>query len=334
MYIIATVGLLILLTGAFALAAFASRRDEDSSGFFAAGAVVSGALAIVIVVCNLFTQVEGGMVGVQKVFGAVQMAPGATLHEGFTRKNLVSAVIQMSTRQQNIEFLSGNPDEGSLEDAVVVYSYEGAPMHIEASQPFALNPEYASRVYHAIGGDERYPVLLIRPASSSAIREAAASFGALEMGTSKRAEFAAMVQNETRGAILAQLRTLEDFQELPDEELAQVFRLGQPQIKEVSPGSKIANAVNEKLAAVQLAERQRTLNEVEQLKISQSEFLGDQLKAISERVGGNGEEASQLLKAWARETEANALMKLVESDVPTSVTIITGGASPAVTASR
>jgi regulator of protease activity HflC (stomatin/prohibitin superfamily) len=313
---------LIVLVVLFLVSVFLWRSGGNTAlgGSGGIGVILSIVLSIGALAWSSFYTLDGGQVGVQKIFGLqIVQTDGSALGEGAGFKNPFNAVVPMTTRQRNIDLHSTADGEGDNK----VLDMNSLSLRVDATLPYSLNPMYAGRTYHAFGGDNEYGSLLMQPNASAALRKAAGLFSVLEANGDKREQFANQVKTDFVGGLVSQLSLRPEFSDLSPEQLSTVFLVGEPLLKEVAPHEKVVNAIAEKAAAEQYKQRQQILNEMELSKVSQVKALGQQLEVILSSVNGNASDASRLLDSWSHLVQSQAAQKAVDDQVP--VTFFFGG---------
>jgi regulator of protease activity HflC (stomatin/prohibitin superfamily) len=177
---IAILGIIILIVGIVL-----KRSPEPSSRF---GGIVNrvgvGVIAIGLAL-SMFKQIGAGEVGVQTLFGRVQ---GDVLTSGLHIINPLVEVTNFETRTQNYT-MSGVENEGqkSGDDAIRVLSSDGLEVTIDLSVLYNVNPSKAPYILQNIGVN--YEDKIVRPITRTAIRDNAVNYQAVDLYSTKRAEF-------------------------------------------------------------------------------------------------------------------------------------------------
>jgi regulator of protease activity HflC (stomatin/prohibitin superfamily) len=152
-------------------------------------------------------QIEPGDVGVQKLFGKVDMN---ILESGLNVINPLVEVVTFDVRTQNYT-MSGVRDEGDKagDDAIRVLSADGLEVIIDLTVLYKVIPKEAPRILKEIGTDYRNTI--VRPICRTKIRDNAVYYDAVALYSTKRDEFQARIfktiENDfkSRGLILEQL---------------------------------------------------------------------------------------------------------------------------------
>lgn len=184
---IAILGIIILIVG------IVLKRSPEPSNRF--GGIVNRVGLVVIVIglaLSMFKQIGAGEVGVQTLFGKVQ---GGVLSSGLHIINPLVEVTNFETRTQNYT-MSGVENEGqkSGDDAIRVLSADGLEVTIDLSVLYNVNPEKAPYILQNIGIN--YEDKIVRPITRTAIRDNAVNYQAVDLYSTKRAEFQARI-NQT-----------------------------------------------------------------------------------------------------------------------------------------
>ncbi|MBS1523668.1 MAG: prohibitin family protein [Bacteroidetes bacterium] len=184
---IAILGIIILIVG------IVLKRSPEPSNRF--GGIVNRVGLVVIVIglaLSMFKQIGAGEVGVQTLFGKVQ---GGVLGSGLHIINPLVEVTNFETRTQNYT-MSGVENEGqkSGDDAIRVLSADGLEVTIDLSVLYNVNPEKAPYILQNIGIN--YEDKIVRPITRTAIRDNAVNYQAVDLYSTKRAEFQARI-NQT-----------------------------------------------------------------------------------------------------------------------------------------
>jgi regulator of protease activity HflC (stomatin/prohibitin superfamily) len=177
---IAIFGIIILIVG------IVLKRSPEPSNRF--GGIVNRVGLIVIAIglaLSMFKQIGAGEVGVQTLFGRVQ---GDVLTSGLHIINPLVEVTNFETRTQNYT-MSGVATEGQKEgdDAIRVLSSDGLEVTIDLSVLYNVNPSKAPYILQNIGTN--YEDKIVRPITRTAIRDNAVNYQAVDLYSTKRAEF-------------------------------------------------------------------------------------------------------------------------------------------------
>jgi len=177
---IAILGIIILIVG------IVLKRSPEPGNRF--GGIVNRVGIAVIAVglaLSMFKQIGAGEVGVQTLFGKVQ---DGVLTSGLHIINPLVEVTNFEVRTQNYT-MSGVATEGQKEgdDAIRVLSADGLEVTIDLSVLYAVNPAKAPYILQNIGIN--YEDKIVRPVTRTAIRDNAVNYQAVDLYSTKRAEF-------------------------------------------------------------------------------------------------------------------------------------------------
>ena len=247
-------------------------------------------------------QIDSGSIGVLRLFGQVQK--DKVLYEGLNFVNPLYDVEEMSLRQQNYT-MSTVHDEGQkpTDDAVRVRCNDGLEVSLDITVLYRLLPEKAADVFQILG--RQYEELFVRPVIRSRIREAAVYFAATDLYSGKRADFENMLRD-----LLAS-----DFGK-------NGFELKQVLIRNVTLPETVTKSIEQKIAAIQDAQRQDYI--LEQVK-KQAEQKRQEAQGIADaqKILASG------LSDKILQFEAIKVQKeLVNS--PNSKIIVMGGKTPLI----
>jgi len=184
---IAILGIIILIVG------IVIKRSPEPGHRF--GGIINRVGIIVLVIglaLSMFKQIGAGEVGVQTLFGKVQ---DGVLGSGLHIINPLVEVTNFETRTQNYT-MSGVASEGQKEgdDAIRVLSADGLEVTIDLSVLYNVNPAKAPYILQNIGVN--YEDKIVRPITRTAIRDNAVNYQAVDLYSTKRAEFQARI-NQT-----------------------------------------------------------------------------------------------------------------------------------------
>jgi len=177
---IAILGIIILIVG------IVLKRSPEPSNRF--GGIVNRVGVAVIAIglaLSMFKQIGAGEVGVQTLFGKVQ---DGVLTSGLHIINPLVEVTNFEVRTQNYT-MSGVATEGQKEgdDAIRVLSADGLEVTIDLSVLYSVNPAKAPYILQNIGIN--YEDKIVRPVTRTAIRDNAVNYQAVDLYSTKRAEF-------------------------------------------------------------------------------------------------------------------------------------------------
>ncbi|HDY65987.1 MAG TPA: prohibitin family protein [Phycisphaerae bacterium] len=201
-------------------------------------------VAVLMLLGSTIVIIPAGHVGVPVLFGKVQ---NRSLPEGLHVINPLLNVVKMSVRTQ-VYTMSIVSQEGqkSGDDSITVLSRDGLRMPLDITVAYRLISSDAPSVYRTLGED--YAEKIIRPASRTAIREAASQFTAQEAYSTKRTELATQTQEGLIERIKSLMAEQENFK-------GQGFVIQQVMLRNVSLPERLRRAIEEKLSMEQDAQR-------------------------------------------------------------------------------
>jgi regulator of protease activity HflC (stomatin/prohibitin superfamily) len=168
-------------------------------------------IGILLIVGGIFTsafkQINAGTVGVTSLYGSVQ--PGI-LTSGLNVINPLLDVTDFDIRTQNYT-MSSAPSEGDQQgdDAIRVLSNDGLEVVIDLTVLYRVSGIDAPRIFKEIGVS--YKDKIVRPITSTRIRDNAVYYDAVALYSTKRVEFQDRIFKtiqedfKSRGLILEQL---------------------------------------------------------------------------------------------------------------------------------
>jgi regulator of protease activity HflC (stomatin/prohibitin superfamily) len=185
----------VLLIGA--IVAFIARRSAPKSKIsflpwvlllFAAASLVYTAAVVI----------PPGHVGVQVLFGNVL---DHTLENGLHIVNPFISVVEMDVKTQAYTMSAKEADRRGSDGAIETLSSDGLTIRLELTVQYRLSAAQAAQVYRSIGED--YVEKVVRPEVRSAIRDAAVSYVATDLYSTKRGEFMQHVRTRLEHAFRA-----------------------------------------------------------------------------------------------------------------------------------
>ncbi len=202
--------MILIVVGIFAfLAAFVLSKQPNSQSVQTAKVlyVISPVVIILGVLTSCFKTIEAGEVGVKTLFGKVD---DNVLYSGLNFVNPLAEVIPFDVKTQNYTMASAQT-EGAVQgdDAIRVLTADGLEVVMDLSVLFSVNSADAPRILKEIGTD--YLDKIVRPVSSTIIRDNAVSYDAVALYSTKREEFQSAISKgiqksfERRGLTLQQL---------------------------------------------------------------------------------------------------------------------------------
>lgn len=178
--LIAILGIIVLIVG------MVLKRSPEPGNHFGGIVTTVGIVVIALgLVFSSFKIIDAGKVGVQTLFGKVQ---NSVLESGPHIINPLVEVTTFTVRTQNYT-MSGKNNEGQVEgdDAIRVLSSDGLEVTIDLSVLYTINALKAPFILQNIGED--YQDKIVRPVTRTAIRDNAVYFQAVDLYSTKRAEF-------------------------------------------------------------------------------------------------------------------------------------------------
>ncbi|HIH23943.1 TPA: prohibitin family protein [Candidatus Woesearchaeota archaeon] len=139
-----------------------------------AGTLAAGITTLSMMMCG-WTTVPAGNVGVRNMMGNVR---AEEFSPGFTLKNPLESVVDMSTRTREIK------------EAMQVPTSEGLIAGLEVSVLYRLDGTKAEDVYKKLGGDKAYEENFVAPTIRSTGRDVVANYKAEDLYSGKREEIA------------------------------------------------------------------------------------------------------------------------------------------------
>ncbi len=228
-------GVMLVIVGVILLFQRKVPKFVSTLIFIGAGiAVISSTIAII----------PAGHVGVPVLFGKVQ---DRSLPEGLHVINPLLNVVKMSVRTEvyTMSMMSGEGQKQG-DDSITVLSKDGLRMPLDISIAYRLVADDAPSLYRNLGVN--YIAKVIRPASRTAIREAASQFTAQEAYATKRGEVALQTQAGLERRIKAMLSEYEGIK-------GTGFIIQQVMLRNVSLPNRLRQAIEQKLAAEQEAQQ-------------------------------------------------------------------------------
>jgi regulator of protease activity HflC (stomatin/prohibitin superfamily) len=200
--------LLIILGIILLVTSFTLKTDQNPLSKFSGLFKIIGILLIVGgIFSSAFKQIEAGTVGVTTLYGNVQ--PGI-LESGLNVINPLLDVTEFDIRTQNYT-MSSAPTEGDQvgDDAIRVLSNDGLEVVIDLTVLYRVSGVDAPRIFKEIGVS--YKDKIVRPVTSTRIRDNAVYYDAVALYSTKRVEFQDRIFKtiqedfKSRGLILEQL---------------------------------------------------------------------------------------------------------------------------------
>jgi regulator of protease activity HflC (stomatin/prohibitin superfamily) len=200
--------LLIILGLILVITSFTLKTDQNPLSKFSGLFKIIGILLILGgIFTSAFKQINAGTVGVTALYGSVQ--PGI-LTSGLNVINPLLDVTDFDIRTQNYT-MSSAPSEGDQQgdDAIRVLSNDGLEVVIDLTVLYRVSGIDAPRIFKEIGVS--YKDKIVRPITSTRIRDNAVYYDAVALYSTKRVEFQDRIFKtiqkdfKSRGLILEQL---------------------------------------------------------------------------------------------------------------------------------
>ena len=229
------------------------------------GAAGAFCVAVVALLAGMVRVVPPGMVGVQVLFGKVRKEP---LPSGLHFVNPFIDLTLMSVRTE-VYTMSARRYEGrysNVDDAISCLTHDGLSIRLDVSVWFHLDGKRAPQVFSEIGED--YVEKIVRPAVRSAIRNQAANYLAADIYSHKREELRRAIENEVR-------RELESRGVVLERVL----------LRNVELPRKLQQAINEKLAAEQEAQRMKFVLQRERQEAERRQIEANGIAKSNQIIG-------------------------------------------------
>lgn len=156
------------------------QRNNASFQQIASTGLLVMAVAVIVALTQMFTQVPAGHVGVVDFFGIVS---DRTLPAGINLVNPMAHVIKYSIQTKEHK------------ETMQVLSREGLTIGLEVSALYRLNPDSAARVYKTVSGGD-YETIILIPQFRSISRAVTASFQASALYSTERERLGSSIQEE------------------------------------------------------------------------------------------------------------------------------------------
>jgi regulator of protease activity HflC (stomatin/prohibitin superfamily) len=207
-------------------------------------------VAVGLAVASTIIIVPAGQVGVTVLFGKVQ---DGHYPEGLHLVNPLVSVVTMSVRVQAYTMSSAYGEGQRKEsDAIDVKASDGLEMKLDVTVLYRLVAADAPGVYRSLGEQSQYEDKIIRSSARTSIREAASQFTSQEAYGSERTELAKKMAEMLTQRIGDQIKR--------DKRIKGAgFEIQQVMLRNVELPARVRDAIEEKLAAEQDAERMKFL---------------------------------------------------------------------------
>ncbi|MCP5432937.1 MAG: prohibitin family protein [Alphaproteobacteria bacterium] len=197
---------------------------------------LAATVGVLLILSTAFVIVSPGRTGVRVLLGRVH---DVELTEGLHLKSPLTSVIQMSIRTETYSMTT------SGEDSIQALSADGLKMPLDVTIAYRLVGDDAAWIYRNIG--PTYEEKVIRTAARASVREAAAHYLAQEAYATKREELARAMEETLRARVSGLLK------EAGLDKGG--FLIQQVLLRNVELPDRVAEAIQEKLAADQDAQR-------------------------------------------------------------------------------
>jgi regulator of protease activity HflC (stomatin/prohibitin superfamily) len=200
--------ILIILGIILVVTSFTLKTDQNPLSKFSNLFKIIGVLLIAGgIFSSAFKQVDAGTVGVTTLYGNVQTG---ILRSGLNVINPLLDVVDFDIRTQNYT-MSSSQNEGDQfgDDAIRVLSNDGLEVVIDLTVLYRVSAVDAPRIFKEIGVS--YKDKIVRPVTSTRIRDNAVYYDAVALYSTKRVEFQDRIFKtiqadfKARGLILEQL---------------------------------------------------------------------------------------------------------------------------------
>jgi len=300
-----------------------------------ATAIYGIAGTILTLVCSV-TIISPGETGVPIVFGSVDTETHYS--EGLHFINPVASISRFDVKRRSIDFKG--------ESVLEVISRDRVKLSVDATITYRINPEYTGLLRQRIGAPGKIDAQLITPASRAAFRNAAAMFNWTDAAVESREEYAFAIEEAFRTALAADLAGNGVDSEIAGE----VILIGNVQLREVDPPTKIAAAISERLAQQEHLDKQYILTNIAAEEANRRRNEGQGIRNLLDLALGNAQyddegnpipstieyspEAVRIvLSAIADKTRADAMAAAVEAG-NVNVMVMGGNTQPSVNVSN
>lgn len=218
---------------------------------------IAGGLMAVYLIVTVIHIVPAGQVGVPVTLGSAgePMDPGIHL----TLPWPLADVTLMSARTENYTMAKarGEGIKAGADDSVSVLGRDGAGADVDATVLYRVSTRRASDVYQEVGID--FQDKIIRPSSRACIREEFTNYDLVSAATDSWQKLSEDISKCMKAKIESRGIIIQDFQ-----------------LREVSLGQQVQQAIDAKVASQQTSERQKF-----ELATSQQQADIDRVKALA-----------------------------------------------------
>lgn len=239
-----TITILIFILAIFALvSSFAA--SPESKPILRGVSTVGFVVGILLIMVTMIRIVPVGHVGVNSVFGKVNLSP---LPEGL---HMVSPLVhtEMVSVRMDEYTMTATHDEGATrgDDSIKVYSKDTLPMNVDMTINYRPIASMVPWLMQHVGRNEDFITKIIRPASRSSIRTVVSKFTAIEAISQKREIMGVEFEKELNNQINSLLRNSADFK-------GDCFMI-RVMIRNIDPPENLKKSIEAKLIADQDAQR-------------------------------------------------------------------------------
>ena len=250
-------------------------------------------VGIILIAVSGIRIVEAGNVGVQKLFGKVDL--DNPLHEGLHLINPLKVVVPMSVRT-DVYTMSSMQDEGQVrgDDSIKVLTSDGLTVTLEVTVRFKIDPQEAPKIYQTLGED--YIGKIVRPTVRTALRDAGVKHTSSAIySAEKREAFVEDVESEIQPSF-------ENYGIIHEKTL----------LRNVTLPDMVATAIEKKLKADQEQQEmdyvlQKETKEAERRRI-EAKGIADANREIADSIGGP---YGLLVQQWINKVIASDKTQLI-----------------------
>ncbi|MFA6215446.1 MAG: SPFH domain-containing protein [Patescibacteria group bacterium] len=288
-------------------------------------------LMVLVLLISSLTLASSGTVNVATLFGKVEQS---VYPEGMHFINPMYSTHNMSVRRLVIS-LSSEQQQGKdaeAETTVQAVSKDNLPIDIDVTYAFRLNPTMAWWVFQNLGTEKMYIEQLMKPVARNATRDATVAFTSDEATTSDREGLA----KKMTSVFEDHLRFALQQTGLDENKAGSVFTILPVVLRKALPPKPVLDAIALKAAAKQDLERQTTLTQIAEEIAKRRANEGKGVSNLFSELPKDFKPAdiAMILYAVAAKENADAVMKLAESEnKPTPALILGSGTMPVSVAS-
>lgn len=254
----------VLVIVGVVLLRYSKRVPADKTQHMQVGGVVLIIAAVIAFIASCVRIVPPGSVGVQVLFGSVR--PEA-LPEGIHLINPFVELELMSIRTEAYT-MSAKRWEGAVrgDDALVALSSDGLSIRLDVTILYRLDPQKAPEVYRTLGPE--YVTKIVRPAARTAIRDETALYAATKIYSEERQKLADTIEAKLKPALKERGIICEEVL-----------------LRNVELPRRMQDAINEKLAAEQEAQKMQFLIQKEELEAKRKKVEADGIASANHIIG-------------------------------------------------